>query len=283
MSLWTMGPAGLYLLSDNFGAPSTTAPGTSVTPGASNAEGTWTQIHAAWTAPPGNGYWLMLWISGANISGSDKSQLLDIGWDTAGGTNYIAKISNLCCGCSGFSLDGGYYYNFPIFIKSGSTIAARVQGSNATAGTVRIASQVWGSASEPQELKYGIYSETIGTITNSGGPTITPGSSAAEGSWTSLGTTTRNLWWWQLCPQISNGTITALQYAFDLAYGDASNKHFIVRRAQMFVTGTVEKVNYVHPAWCYCDVPSGATIYCRASCSGSPVTGINVTAVAVGG
>lgn len=277
-----MGPATMVLVYDGYGAPSTTAPGVSVVPGATNAEGAWTSI-ATGSNIAFDCYWLLLWISGANTTANDKSQILDVGVDSAGGTNYQALLSNICCGDSGFSLDGGYFYYFPLLIKAGSQVAVRVQGSNGTAGTVRVAPQFWGRASNPCEIKVGRYSETIGSITNSGGQSFTPGTSGAEGTWQSLGTTTKSLWWWQLCPQISNGTITALQYAIDLAYGDANNKHFIVRRAQMFVTGTVEKVNFVHPPNCYCDVPAGSTIYVRGSCSGSPVTGLNATAVGIGG
>lgn len=280
--LATMGPGSMVLVFDGYGAPSTTAPGTSVVPGASSAEGTFTSI-ATGANIAQDCFYLLLWISGANVSANNKNMLLDVGVDSAGGTNYQALLSNIVCGCSGFSLDGGYYFAFPLFIKAGSQVAVRAQTSNATAGTVRVAAQFWGRPSNVEEVKYGRYSETIGTITGSDGVSFTPGTSGAEGTWTSLGTTVRSLWWWQLCPQISNGTITALQYAIDLAYGDASNKHFIVRRAQLFVTGTVEKVNFMHPPFCYCDVPAGATIYVRGSCSGTPVTGVNAVAVGIGG
>ena len=277
-----LGPATMVMVYDGYGAVSTTAPGVSVVPGATNAEGAWTSI-ATGTNIANDCYFLLLWISGGNTTANDKSQILDIGVDSAGGTAYQALLSNICCGSSGFSQDGGYFYCFPLFIKGGSQVAARIQGSNGTAGTVRVAPQFWGRPSNVEETKTGRYSETIGTITNSGGQSFTPGTSAAEGAWQSLGTTTRSLWWWQLTVQCSNGTITALQYAFDLAYGDASNKHFIVRRAQMAIAGTAEKLNYVHPPFCYCDVPAGATLYVRGSCSGTPVTGFNATAVGIGG
>lgn len=280
--LASMGPAQFNWLYTNFGAPSATAPGTSVVPGATNAEGAWTAIASAANIAF-DVYGIELWITGANVTTADKSQLLDIGTDAAGGTAWQAVLSNICCGSSGFSLDGGYRYYFPLFIKAGSAVAARVQGSNGTAGTVRIGAQFYGRPSDVHELKYGRYSETIGAITNSGGVSFTPANSALGTTWTSLGTTTRNLWWWQVCPQISNGTITALIYYIDLAWGDASNRHIIISNAMLYVTGTVEKVNLSQTLNGYCDVPAGATIYIRGGCSGTAVTGFNATAVAIGG
>jgi len=277
-----MEPPQLTLVYDNYGTPSTTAPGTSVIPGATNAEGAWTSI-ATGANIAQDIYGILLWISGANVTTADKSQILDLGGDAAGGTNYQAYLSNICCGSSGFSLDGGYWYWFPLLLKAGTQVAVRVQGSNGTAGTVRVAAQFWGRPLSPHATKVGRYSETIGTITNSGGQSFTPGNSGADGAWQSLGTTTRNCWWWQLCPQISNGTITALIYYLDLAYGDTSNKHFIIKKAALFVTGTIEKVNLPLQMTGYCDVPAGATLYVRGTCSGTAVTGFNATAVGIGG
>ena len=87
----------------------------------------------------------------------------------------------------------------------------------------------------------------------------------------------------KVCPQISNGTITALIYYIDLAWGDTSNRHIIISNAVLYVTGTVEKVNMGLNLTGYCDVPAGATIYIRGGCSGTAVTGFNATAVAIGG
>ena len=280
--LATMEPPQFNWLYDGFGTISTTTPGTSVVPGATNAEGAWTQIATAANIAQ-HVYSLDLWITGANVTTADKSQLLDIGVDPAGGTAYQAILTNICCGSSGFSLDGGYQYRFPIFIKAGSTVAARVQGSNGTAGTVRIAAMYYGMLSNKYAGKFGRYSETIGAITNSGGVSFTPSNAGGAVTWTSLGTTTRNLWWFQLCPQISNGTITALIYWLHLAYGTASHKQYIVKNLRMYVTGTVEKVNLGPQDFGYREVPAGATLYVAGTCSGTAVTGFNATAVGIGG
>lgn len=265
----------------NFDAPSTT-PGTSVTPGASNAEGSFTQIaSAANIANEVHG--ILLWINGGNTSAAAKNHLLDIGIDAAGGTSYTAKISNIVCGQSSAAINGGIWFYFPYRIPSGASVAARIQGSNGTAGTVRVGATFYGRPTRPELIRTGQYAETVGTITNSNGVSFTPGNSGAEGSWASLGTTTRSCFWWQLAAQIDNGTTTALAYHLDLAYGDASNKHMIIENRAFILPGTAEQTTVPLDLQGYCDVPAGATLYVRGSCSGTAVSGFNAVAVGIGG
>lgn len=271
---------------DNWGANPSTSPGTSVTPGASNAEGAYTQIASSANISR-DCYWISLRISGGGTSASVKDHLLDIGVDPAGGTSYSAVISNIVCGESpgAGNVGGPHSFLFPMFIKAGSSVAARVQGSNATAGTVRVIAKFHGDPSNPENVPVGQYSETIGTITSSGGVSFTPGN-AADGAWASLGTTTQDLWWWQLAAQASNATITGLNTYIDLAYGDATNK--VVIQRQQHVGSTTElsadllKSNLL---WidCYKAVPAGSTLYVRGRCQSAPDTGWNAVAIGIGG
>ena len=267
----------------NYTTPSAT-PGTSVVPGASNAEGAWTQVATA-----GNIAYdvelIYIAIGGGNTTANDKSHLLDIGVDPAGGTSYTAVISNIVCGQSQAITTGQCQFVFPLRIKAGSSVAVRVQGSNATAGTVRVVAKFYGRSSEPSERMVGSFSETIGAITNSGGVSVTPGSTA-EGAWTSLGTTTNDLWWWQLGMQCSNGTVTVMYLTFDLAYGDATNKVMIIENKHLGFYGTAEIAAWLFDTSMlegFCYVPGGSNIYIRAHCSTTPVTGFNVTAIGIGG
>jgi hypothetical protein len=265
----------------NADAPSTT-PGTSVTPGASDAEGSWTQI-ASGANIAQDVYLLTLWITGGNLTGYQKNHLLDIGIDPAGGTSYTERIANIVCGASDAAVAGGRWYYFPFFIKAGSSVAVRIQGSYSTAGTVRVAAVFYGQPVHPEIWRVGQYSETIGTITDSAGVSFTPGNSGAEGSWVSLGTTTRALWFFQLCVGISNGTITSLMYHTDLAVGDGSNKHMIIENQPLFIRGTAETLGNPLNVNGYWEVPAGATLYVRGSCSGTAVTGFHAVAVGIGG
>jgi len=270
----------------NFTTPSAT-PGTSVTPGANNAEGSWTQV-ASSANMAYDSQLMFIAIGGGNTSGAAKNHLLDIGVDPAGGTSYTAIISNIVCGQTQAVTTGFDEFIFPIFIKAGSSVAVRVQGNNATAGTVRVVADFYGRPTNPEMVPCGSYSETIGTITSSNGTSITPGN-AAEGSWTSLGTTAKDLWAWQIGVQVDNATITAQYTSVDLAYGDASNKEIILEDVPIFFYGTAEiKASILrgrniasgnHIRY----VPAGSTIYARARCSTAPATGYNVTAIGIGG
>ena len=280
---------------DNWGANHTTSSGTSVTPGASNVWGSWTEIGP--DASITNDVCLMeLCVTGGSTAGQDKSQLIDIGIDTAGGTTYVsifgdtatagqAATKGIICGSTGGIGTQGPDQTFvlPIRIPAGSAIAVRVQGSNATAGTVRVMGKYWGKPSRPESVFRGQAAEIVGTITNSGGVSFTPGN-AADGSWTSLGTTTRANKWWQLGVQCSNAVTGGAYYYFDLAYGDGSNYVQILRDARF--TSTSEMIRHSFSmamlVESFCEVPAGATMYVRGRCNTGPDAGWNAVAVGVG-
>lgn len=271
---------------DNWGANPSTTIGTSVTPGASNAEGSWTQL-ASGANVAQDCYWIVLHVHGGGTSATIKDQLLDIGVDNAGGSSYTAIISNIICGESAglSSLAPVREYMFPYFIKAGSSVAGRIQGAAGTAGTVRVGIKLFGQPSAPEMQPIGQYSETIGTIASSAGVSFTPGN-AADGTWASLGTTSQDMWWWQLGYQVSNTVITAITTYIDLAYGDATNKITIQR--QMHLGSTSELIGdrmgaNMNAAECTCYVPGGSTLYVRGRAQSAPDTGFNAVAIGVGG
>jgi hypothetical protein len=272
-------------LTDNWSGSFSTTEGTGVTPGASNAEGSWTQILAAASVTK-DVYWLRLSLVGGTTTNQDKSQLMDIGVDPAGGTSYTAVISNIVMGFSSATYaTPAPSFIFPILVRAGSSIAVRVQGSNATAGTVIVTMTAWGDPSHPELVPVGQFSETIGTITNSSGGSFTPGN-GVFGSWASLGTTTRDLWWWQMGTQASNAAYASTQTVVELAYGDGSNKHLITKQANIQSGSEImlagPDLSLFMPS-AYRPVPAGSTIYVRAICSGAPSANWNATAIGIGG
>lgn len=268
----------------NLGAPSLT-PGTSVVPGASNVEGSFTEIASAANIAH-DIYFFTLWVYGGATASAAKSHLLDVGIDPAGGTSYVSIIDNIVCGASPTNFNSGItclFFRFPRFIPAGSSVAVRIQGSNATAGTVFVVAEFFGQPSRPELVRTGQYAETIGTITSSQGVTFTPGTSGVEGAaWVSLGTTIRALWWWQLCVQVSDASMTGTATQVDLAYGDATNKVMIFEN-QLYVTTGGELVSGIMAANCFCEVPAGGEIFIRGSCSGTPDSPYNAVAVGIGG
>jgi hypothetical protein len=228
-----------------------------------------------------------LQVHGGATSGSQKSQILDFGIDPAGGTSYTAFFSNLVMGEAPAvtAAAGVREWLFPIFIAAGSSVAVRIQGANASAGTVFVMCRFFGYPSRPEVVPVGQFSETIGTITNSSGVSFTPGN-AADGAWASLGTTTNNLWWWQLGYQIDNGTITAEYTFIELAYGDASNKQTILKMMHAGTTGeTCGLLGQTQMLMCsaYCPVLGGTNIYVRGRTNNAPDTGYNAVAIGIGG
>lgn len=272
---------------DNFGANPSATPGTSVTPGISNAEGSWTSlVTGANVAEDVYGFFLRVSDNAVASPTTGKNFLLDIGVDPAGGTSYTALISNIVCGSAGpITAAGGHSFFFPLFIKAGSQIAARIQGSHGTATASLVGIKLYGKPSNPQSLPVGVYAETVGSITNSNGVSFTPGM-AADGWWVSLGTTSKDLWWWQIGYQIDNGTLTAEYTYIEIAFGDASNKHIITERMHQGTTSEqIGSVLNTQLIWheSYCPVPAGSTIYIRGRCLNAPDTGYNGVAIGIGG
>ena len=269
---------------DNFGANPSATPGTSITPGASNAEGTFTQILAA-LAQECAGFYLQF--TGGGTSAAAKPQLADIGIDPAGGSSYTSIINNIVMGASAgiTAASCGHKFFFPMRLPAGATVACRIQGANATAGTVRCSIRAYGQPDMPHRLPVGQYAETIGTITNSNGVSFTPGN-VADGTWASLGTTARDLWWWQIGYQIDNATITGETTYVEIGQGDGSNKQVIARTMHVGTTAeTVARAINTDILWheCYHPVVAGTNLYIRGRCDSAPDTGYNGVAIGIGG
>lgn len=271
---------------DNWGADPSNTPGTQVFAGLSDAEGDWTQI-ASGTDTAQDIYALLLLIFDGRAGGVARNHLLDIGVDPAGGTTYTPVVSDIVCGGADQFINaaGGISFSLPLFIRAGSSVAVRVQGSHTAANFTRVAARFYGAPSRPELTRAAQYSETIGVITGSQGVAFTPGN-AADGAWQLLGTTTRALWWWQIAFQVSNTTMS-LEYTYvEIAHGDASNKHVIMRTLAATTANEARGAplsDNVHPFAAYCPVPAGTNIYIRGRCNTAPNTGYNAVAIGLGG
>lgn len=286
MSLAKARSSGSFWNFDNWGTNPGTTIGTSVIPGASNALGSWTQLATgAAIADEVSGIYFQVH-TGATASAS-KPQLLDIGIDPSGGTSYTPIISNFQIGhAPTLAQAGNREHFFPLRIPAGASVAARIRGANATAGTVRVAARFYGRFGNGLALPVGSFTETLGAVTASSlGTAVTPGN-AANGSWADLGATTRSLWWWQLGYCINNTTITAEYTYLELAYGDASNKTTIFKIMHGGTTsetcGLAAQTQLLWPV-SYCRVAAGQNLYVRARCNNAPDTGYSVNVVGVGG
>lgn len=264
---------------DNWGAAPSSTPGEVITSGSSGSEGSWVAVA---TAVPSDVYWIYLWIS-ANLTGSGITFALDIGVDPAGGSSYSAVISDIIVGNGPSATQSGRKdYLFPLYAPAGSSIALRAMTSTISGLSPRVAIFLYGEPSNPLAVPRGTISQTFGSISGSVADTITPGN-GSYGSWVDLGACAMPLWWFQMGYQIANNTITAEYTYFELAYGDASNKHLISR--DMHSGTTAESSGFVFGTHLmgYCPVPAGANIYVRARCNNTPDSGYQVGVIGVGG
>lgn len=254
--------------------PSTT-PGVSITPG-SGSEGSYVQL-ASGANLTDDVYGIRLWVVAGNTAATIRDIIMDIHLDPAGGTSYASSggIDNIWVAQAANAVQSGRWFWLPLFIKAGTSVGARAQAINTT--TVRAAAWFFGRPQYPQNTPAAQYTETIG-VSGNGGTPYTNGNSAAWGSWTSIGTTTRPCWYWILCTGHNVGTTTAQMYFTELSYGDASNKTTIIPCQPHHNTGTSETTGAPNLGT-YFEVPSGSTLYVRGSASGTAET---TEAVAIG-
>ena len=259
--------------------PSTT-PGVSVTPG-SGSEGAYVQL-ASGANLTQDVYGILLWFNAGNTTTGIRDILADIGVDQAGGTSYDQThgISNIFVPQASNAVDGGRWFWFPLFIKAGSSVGVR--GMASSASTFLCMAVFYGQPTRPENCPVGIYSETIGVSGNGGYP-FTCANSGGVGGWTSIGTTTRALWYWQLAFGHNVGTTTAQMYFVSLGFGDGTvaNTITIIRNMPQFNPGTAEKSGnpLFTGIW---EVPAGSTLYVRGSASGTAET-TEAVAIGIGG
>jgi hypothetical protein len=258
-------------------APSTT-PGVSVTPG-SGSKGSYAQLTSGANLSQ-DCYGILLWFHAGNTTATIRDILADIGLDPGGGTSYsqVGGINNIFVPQAANAVGTGRWFYFPLFIKAGTSVGMRAQANSTTA--FRCKAVFYGQPTHPENVAVGTYSETIG-VSGNGGTAFTCGNTAAWGSWTPLGTTTRPCWYWQLAYGHNVGTTTAQMYYAELGFGDGTNMVTIIRMMPMFNAGTAEASgNSLFPG--YYEVPEGATLYVRGSATGTAET-TEAVAVGIGG
>jgi hypothetical protein len=251
--------------------------GTVITPG-NNSKGSYAQCFSAIAQDV---YLIHININNAATSGSARDIIMDVGIDEAGGTSYTVKIPDLIGSCAGTNNgSGGINYIFPLFIKSGSTIACRASQNGLTTG-FRTWIKLYGQPRNPAAFRVGSRVEAIGvTAASSCGTSITPGTTN-EGSWTSIGSLTNDAWWFQHGFGVNDSTMTSQCYLNDVAVGSSGELPLITD--QLWISNSVE----THSSALYIpaerEVPSGAAIYARSWCEGTPDSSMSAIVYALGG
>lgn len=240
--------------------------GTDCTPG-NNTKGSYSQILTALSDAT---YYMRVCFSSVGASAVAKNALVDIGIDPAGGSSYSVLVPDLMASCAAaYGTLGGVWYEFPIYIPAGATVATRGSVNSGTVGTITTAIQLFGRPSRPDLLRYGTGVVAFGvTAASSSGTAVTPGG-ASEGTYTQIGSATdRRLWWWQVGWGINDSTMTAALLHIDLAIGDATAKQTVIQD-QLVITTSAELLTSFNPPSPIYDAPVGANVYVRARHSGT--------------
>lgn len=274
----------LFFLESNPGRPAA-ARGITITP-AQNSKGSWAE-YVDGALVTSDCFGIEINFNSNSRSGAIGNTLVDIGIDPAAGTAYSVVIPDLsACHASPLNVaSGGIWYYFPLFIPAGSSIAARASIDNATVGTLRSFIRLFGKPRHPEFVRCGRYVEAIGVVAaTSEGTVVVPGG-ASEGTWTSLGTLSRDAWWYQLGVFSSDASLTAGTCEYDLSIGDATNKHVLPEPiVAASVTGTGEQFSFTNDyAGPMVAGVAGQTVYARGQHSGTPDTDITCIAYALGG
>lgn len=261
--------------------------GVSVTP-AQNAKGSYAQLISG-ASLTDDVYFIEITIHSNTVSTAARATILDIGYDPAGGTSYTVLIPDLLCSaaCIGMAnREGsvGFRYRFPLFIKSGTSLAAAASVNNATVGTLRCYVRLFCKPKHPEAVKVGSFVESLGVAAaTSQGTAVTPGTTS-DGSWTSLGTTVRDTWWHQVGASMNNGAIAGnLAYFNDLSAGAAGGEQLLVDNCLLYTNSNVEAVALPDQWPLGGNVVGGATLWGRSQCSGTPDSGFTMMAYCLGG
>lgn len=229
-----------------------------------------------------------------NFNTNDRSNavgntLVDIGVDVTAGTSYTVLIPDLLAThAAPYNIGGGgFWYYFPIFIPAGTSIAARASVDNATVGSLRSQIYLYGKPRYPEQVRCGRYVEALGEVTATSEGTVVTAGQAAEGTYTSMGTLTRDSWWYQMGFGSSDSSLTSGNiYDWDVAVGDASNKRLVSTEplGRTIITGAAEQVTHINSMENASMLgKAGQTVYIRGQCSGTPDTDTTCVVYALGG
>lgn len=170
-------------------------------------------------------YGISILMAGGSTASATRRQLTDILIDPdagAGnaGSSWSVSIANLLSNSPAIGTNrSGYWFYFPLYLKAGTAIGAAHADAVATTQALRVAVRIFGKPRRPDALTCGTKVQTLGATTASTeGTSVTPGTSGSWGSYSaSLGTLTKDSWWWQLGNATNDATMGSINVMFDVA------------------------------------------------------------------
>lgn len=215
-------------------------------------------------------YFVVITFNNSAAGASNSNNLVDLAIGAAGSEEII--IANLLAGFTTNTVTpgGGRSYLFPLFIPSGSRLAATSQ-SALVSGTVVMQVELLGGPRMPvwagsQVITYGI------TTASSRGVLRTPGSSGAEGAWGEIAAaTSQDHEALVLGAQGTNTdtNMTTNGILWDVGIGAAAAEEAIAENLP-YMTHSSETTGQQRP-WLpiYLPIPSGTRLSVRGSASGT--------------
>lgn len=256
--------------------PNLSFQGTVLTP-AVGSKSAWVELLAS---TDHDSYGLLLMVNLSFTAGAGRNFVLDIGIGASG--SEIVVIPDLICGMANPYPNALYFY-FPLFVPAGSRVAVRSQAN--IANSFRCQISLYQQPVRPDLIKAGNYCEVVGGGALPGGGTSITIGGASKSAWQLLGTTVRDLWWWQIGLQVpeADTVVGGNAMLLDLAVGNGTDFMPIMQDV-MFATGTSEVV-YNYPFLYGNDrlIPAGSDIYVRGWASGTPEAAYLVAAYGLGG
>lgn len=268
-------------ISSIAGAQPTATIGTAVTP-AQNTYGSYATLLSG-ASVTDDAWRFRLCVHTVGISANSRPGVIALGVDPAGGTSFTKVVDLLVGPASPYGADqNGYWFEFPFFIKAGSSIgvAASVGSANLTA--IRAFIELKCRPTHPELIRAGSYIDSFGvTLASSTGTAITPGTSS-KGAWTQMGSNlTKAYWFWDFGYAVANATMTTQTLHIDLGVGDGTNMKTIISNAPLITTASEGAGR--KPCGEYGWGASGDGVYLRVQSGSTPDTGQSAAAYAVGG
>jgi hypothetical protein len=261
--------------------------GVSVTPG-NNAYGTWVTLITG-SALVSDAYAISININHVGLAGTITNQLVSIGIDTAGGSNYTDIIPDLlCAGAAPYTTGGGISYHFPLFIPSGTTLGVR-SSRDGTAGLIPhgVHAVLYCSPTNPEIIRAGSYVEAFGVNRSASAGTNCTMGTAGFGPYVKLtGNISRNYWWWQCGYGANDNSQTAQGVQVDIAVSTGAVSNAVnnsgVVCSQHFNVSATEQIWNVNTSFYNTKYSeTGNSVYGRARTSAA--AGDSLTSIATYG
>lgn len=269
MTLWVP-QKGILQVQHNAGTVGDVTPGTTVTTGgAASTKGS----YASLLTTNFDVYWIEVMAFAYGTTATDSQGALDIAIGAATQEVIIPDLLMGFCGLFSSTAPGPKTWRFPLYIPSGTEIWARAAGQRLNTNLTVVIYCYGGDGLPP--FRFGRKVTTYGMGTVPFGTTIVPGAATAEGSWTTIITSTSEDHF-AFLPSFQPGTDTTLNplaYYIDIgtaASGDAASTSTEMGQSWIYATGSDERMHTVFPSMpAFFDLPAGRQLTMRASCSGA--------------